>query len=71
MRISFDLEDKQINALDSMSKRVKRSRAALIREAVAEYLGRHRSANPVDAFGLWGKGEIDGLAYQDKIRAEW
>ncbi len=71
MRILVDIGDTQILALDAMSKQGKRSRAALIRDAVGEYLSHRRPQQPNDAFGLWGEQKIDGLAYQEKLRAEW
>jgi len=71
MRVLIDLGDKQLQALDALSKRAKRSRAALVRDAVADYLDRrHREAGD-DAFGLWGDRAIDGLAYQEELRREW
>ena len=71
MRILVDLGDSDIKALDVMSKQGRRSRAALIRDAVGEYLSRRRPKQPTAAFGLWSELGIDGLAYQEKIRAEW
>jgi predicted transcriptional regulator len=71
MRTLIDLSDAQIRALAALCERVKQPRAAVIREAVAEYLERH-ATTPVDAaYGLWGAGATDGLAYQRKARAEW
>jgi metal-responsive CopG/Arc/MetJ family transcriptional regulator len=71
MRILVDLGDTQIRTLDAMSKGTRRSRAALIRDAVGEYLSRRRPQEPTEAFGLWGNHGVDGLAWQEKIRAEW
>jgi metal-responsive CopG/Arc/MetJ family transcriptional regulator len=71
MRILVDIGDPQIQVLDAMSKQSKRSRAALIRDAVGEYLSRRKPKQPRAAFGLWSEHEIDGLTYQEKIRAEW
>jgi predicted transcriptional regulator len=71
MRILVDIGEKQILALDTLSKGARRSRAALIRDAVGDYLARHRAQQPTDAFGLWTDGKIDGLAYQERIRGEW
>lgn len=71
MRTLVDLGDSQIEALDELSKRDKRSRASLIRQAIEEYLGKQRDKQAGDAFGLWGKREVDGLAYQEKVRNEW
>jgi predicted transcriptional regulator len=71
MRTLVDLGNAQIQALDELSKREKRSRAALIRQAIDDYLATQRSEQDGDAFGLWGKRKVDGLAYQKKMRSEW
>ena len=71
MRTLVDLGDTQIEALDALSKKEKRSRAALIRQAIDEYLRQHRDEQEADAFGLWGHRKTDGLAYQRKLRSEW
>ena len=71
MRTLVDLGDAQIQALDELSKKEKRSRAALIRQAIDDYLGKRRDEHKGDAFGLWGKRKVDGLAYQEKMRGEW
>jgi metal-responsive CopG/Arc/MetJ family transcriptional regulator len=71
MRTLIDLADTQIQALDELSKKAKRSRAALIRQAVDDYLGKQRDGQEGEAFGLWGKRKIDGLTYQKKVRGEW
>jgi predicted transcriptional regulator len=71
MRTLIDLPDAQIQALAALCERVGQSRAAVIREAVAEYLER-RTAKPAEAaYGLWGAEAMDGLDYQRKARAEW
>ncbi|MES2141547.1 MAG: CopG family transcriptional regulator [Pseudomonadota bacterium] len=72
MRALVDIPNKYLNALAEIGKREKLSRAAVIREAIAVYVGKHQSKkSPDDAFGLWGKKKIDGLKYQRKIRSEW
>jgi predicted transcriptional regulator len=72
MRTLIDLHDSQVQALAALCDRVKQPRAALIREAVDEYLAKRRTQKSLDeAFGLWGKGGQDGLEYQEKVRAEW
>jgi predicted transcriptional regulator len=71
MRTLIDLPDAQIQALAALCDRVRQSRTALIREAVAEYLDRH-AEKPIDAaFGIWGTEAQDGLTYQKQARAEW
>jgi predicted transcriptional regulator len=71
MRISIDLDETHLRALDRLATREQRSRAALAREAVAEYLDRRVPQTAGNAFGLWGELKIDGLRYQEKIRREW
>lgn len=71
MRTLVDLGDSQVEALDELSKKDKRSRAALIREAIDDFLAQRRSDREGDAFGLWGKRKVDGLAFQEKARGEW
>jgi len=71
MRALVDLGDSQIQALDELSKKDKRSRAALIRQAIDDYLAKRHSKQEGDAFGLWGKRKVDGLVYQEKVRREW
>jgi metal-responsive CopG/Arc/MetJ family transcriptional regulator len=71
MRTLVDIGEPQVHALDELSKQDRRSRAALIREAIDDYLAKRRGKRAGDAFGLWGKRKIDGLAYQEKVRREW
>ena len=70
MRTLVDIGDAQVRTLDEWAKQDGRSRAALIREAIDDYLAKRRGTRAGDAFGLWGKGKIDGLAYQEKMRGE-
>ena len=70
MRILVDIGDGEVAELARLSKEDRRSRAALIREAIDDYLAKRRSGHAGDAFGLWGKGTVDGLAYQEKVRRE-
>jgi len=71
VRTLVDIPDEQINALAELCERRDQPRAALIREAISEYLARHRRARGTNAFGLWGTGAIDGVNYQRKMRGEW
>ena len=70
MRTIVDLPDHLVKSLDSIRSREKKSRAAIIREALNHYLAEHSSSEE-EAFGLWQDEPIDGLAYQEKMRAEW
>jgi predicted transcriptional regulator len=71
MRTLVDLPDTQIQALATLCERVRQPRAAVIREAIAEYLERRATKPAEAAYGLWGAEVMDGLAYQEKVRAEW
>ena len=71
MRILTEIGNSQLKALDELSKREKTSRAALIRHAVEDFIAKHQQGRQDDAFGLWGDREVDGLAYQEKMRNEW
>jgi hypothetical protein len=71
MRVLADIVDRDIAALDALARDRGSSRAALIRAAVSEFLGRHGDAEGRAAFGLWGPDGEDGLAYQARMRAEW
>lgn len=71
MRALVDIDDSQVRELDRLARKQKQSRAALIREAVADYLETRTRTTTEEAFGLWGQRKIDGLAYQEKIRSEW
>ena len=71
MRTLVDIPDDQIAALAELCERLKQPRAALIREAISEYLARRSRVRQESAFGLWGPKVADGLTYQRKARAEW
>jgi metal-responsive CopG/Arc/MetJ family transcriptional regulator len=71
MRTLVDLPDSDLRELTELSRRNRRSRASLIREAVATFLASHRRGSEGDAFGLWGTKRLEGLAYQKRIRSEW
>ncbi len=71
MRALVDMSDAQVEALDVLARREHRSRAALIRAAIDDYLARHHRQQVGDGFGLWGNRKMDGLAYQEKVRSEW
>ena len=70
MRTLVDLEESQVQALDELARKEKRSRAALIRQAIDEYLLRRRKLEQLDAFGLWGERKVDGVTYQEQVRGE-
>ncbi|KAF0093042.1 MAG: CopG family transcriptional regulator [Puniceicoccaceae bacterium 5H] len=71
MRTIIEVPDEVIASLDQLGAREKRSRAALIRDAIDGYL-RQKSLPAADAaFGLWKQQPEDGLSYQERLRGEW
>lgn len=70
MRMLVDLPEGELERLNDLSRSRKVSRAELIRQAVAGFLAQ----NPVgleSSFGLWKQRNVDGVAYQQKLRDEW
>lgn len=71
MRILIDLDETQISELDQLARERKVSRAALMREAVADFLEKNIRDDAEEAFGLWAERNEDGLAFQERVRSEW
>jgi len=71
MRILIDATKAQVAALDELAKREKRPRAAVIREAIDDYVARNSRRSALEeSFGIWPDGP-DGLEFQEKLRSEW
>lgn len=71
MRTIIDLPSAQLDALDAWCRRDRISRAEAIRRAVAATVGRQAAGGREAAFGLWRDRQIDGLAWQQRLRGEW
>lgn len=71
MRVLVDIEEGELLTLESLAKASDRSRASVIREAIAAYVAAHRPAPADAAFALWATSGEDGLATQDRLRDEW
>jgi metal-responsive CopG/Arc/MetJ family transcriptional regulator len=71
VRTLVDLPEEDVAALDDLRERRSLSRAKIIREAVSDYLARHRGGAAEAAFGLWRDRKIDGVDFQRRLRAEW
>ena len=71
VRTVIDVPDQLIKSLDRVSGAERCSRAALIREAIAEFLRKKSGPSAEAAFGLWKDGKTDGLSYQQDLRSEW
>jgi len=73
MRTLVDIPDDQIAELTQLAARERVSRAALVRKAIALLLTSKRAPSTDEfdaAFGIRPDME-DGLAYQERLRAEW
>jgi len=71
MRTVIDVPDEVIEILDRLSSSKRRSRASVIREALAKYVDELPMPNLQAAFGIWNKRNKDGVSYQADIRKEW
>jgi predicted transcriptional regulator len=72
-RFLVDIPDDDLLKVDSIAKAEGKSRAAVLREAVAAYIAESSKDWLEAGFGLWAKYgfEEDGLAYQNRLREEW
>ncbi len=71
MRISVDIGEDDLKALDSIATLENVSRSSLICRAIGKFLMRNSPNDRSQAFGLWRNRTVDGLAYQEEIRCEW
>jgi hypothetical protein len=70
MRTIIELPAKALKALSDICQREKISRAEAIRRAVEAYTSRKQPTTD-EAFGIWSSRRVDGLQYQETLRAEW
>lgn len=71
MRTIIELPGEQVDALDALCRRHRISRAEAIRRAVARLIAIEGGVASGEAFGLWCDRGEDGLAYQQRMRADW
>lgn len=71
MRTIIEVPDEIIKNLDQVGRQQKKSRAAIIREAISAYLQQRAIADSDAAFGLWKGKSKDALEYQNEMRSEW
>jgi N-glycosylase/DNA lyase len=71
MRTLIDIPDDDFKLLQSVVKKLAISRAEFVRRAIAISLAPYRRTMNHEAFGLWASHPIDGIEYQEKVRAEW
>lgn len=72
-RILTEIPDEDVRQLDEIAKREGKSRAAVLREAVTDYLEVCGKEGFEKYFGLWERhgSTVDGLEYERKLRGEW
>jgi hypothetical protein len=70
-----DIPDGSVEGLNALAAEKGAPVAELVGNAIAEYVmmhGRKRTGEGISkSFGLWGQDFEDGLAYQQRLRAEW
>lgn len=71
MRTIIDIPDQLVESLDRVGKTHQKSRAALVREAITDFLREKSIPQAEAAFGLWKQRNQDGVAYQNDLRQEW
>ena len=71
MRTIIDIPNNLVDSLDRIGAANNHSRAALIREAISDFLRTKSLSQAEDAFGLWKHQKKDGLQYQNDLRKEW
>jgi predicted transcriptional regulator len=71
MKTLVDIPDEDIEKLDALASKAKRSRAATIREAIKLYLVQQNSNDWIErGYGYWADREDigDGVEYERAIR---
>lgn len=72
-RFLVDIPEEDLARLDALARSEGKSRAALLREAVADYIAAESKQGFEKYFGLWERhgSTVDGLDYERKLRGEW
>ena len=72
-RFLVDIPEEDVLRLDALAKAEGKSRAAVLREAVANYIASESRQGFEKYFGLWERhgSTVDGLEYEQKLRGEW
>jgi hypothetical protein len=72
-RFLVDVPAEDVRKLDEIAKREGKSRAAVLREAVSNYLEVCGKDGFEKYFGLWERygSNVDGLEYERQLRGEW
>lgn len=71
MRTIIEVPEEVIRNLDRVGNQQRKSRAAIIREAIQLYLKTKELRDSDAAFGIWRRKGKEGLKYQEQLRSEW
>jgi predicted transcriptional regulator len=71
MQTVVEIPDALVSKLAELARREGRSEADVVSAAVQSYVEQRTPGGIDPAFGLWRERAAEGLAYQDKLRAEW
>lgn len=72
MLTTIEIPPEQAEALDEIAAREHTSRDALVRTLIAEFVAQHAAKPDIQQFfGIWGDRSVDGLEFQERLRAEW
>ena len=71
MRTIVEIPEEVIQTLDLLRKKERKSRAAIIRDAIDLYLGTQETKGAEEAFGVWRQRRRDGSQYQENLRSDW
>lgn len=72
-RFLVDVPEEDVARLDALARAEGKSRAAVLREAVANYIAAESKQGFEKYFGLWERhgSKVDGLEYERQFRGEW
>lgn len=72
-RFLVDIPEEDVARLDALARAEGKSRAAVLREAVANYIAAESQQGFEKYFGLWERhgSSVDGLEYEERLRGEW
>lgn len=72
-RFLVDVPEEDVARLDALARAEGKSRAAILREAVTNYIANSNKDWLEAGFGLWAKYGFteDGMDYQNRLREEW
>ena len=71
MQTIVEIPDAIAPKLAELARREGCSEAAVVTAALERYLEQKAPGESDAAFGLWRERAVDGLAYEEKLRAEW